>query len=85
LPQMLACVVAYTARSFRVPGSKTAPKGSLESLTTLFERFASNDLRTAPRTLTVTQKPTEFVAMQRHRSRLIFMVSGAIIESNVES
>jgi hypothetical protein len=34
---------------------------------------------------TCTQKPTESVATQRHRSRLIFIVSGAIIESNVES
>ena len=84
---MLACIVAYTARSFRVPGIYSEAlrrKGRLESLTTLFERFARNNLRTAPRTRTGTQKPTESVAIHLIVP-LIFMVSGAIIESNVES
>ena len=45
MPQMLACVVAYTARSFRVRGIYSEAlrrQGRLESLTTLFERFARN-------------------------------------------
>ena len=59
-------------------------QGRLESLTTLFERFARNGCERLPVLSRVTQKSTESVAMQLIVP-LIFMVSGAIIESNVES